>query len=88
MIQAEGETSLPEIHKLINSIWNTGELPNQWKECVILPIHKGDKTDCSKYQGIPLLSTLYWILCNILLSKLSPYVYEIIGCHQCRFQRN
>jgi hypothetical protein len=34
------------IHKLINSVWNKDELPNQWKESIIVPLHrKGDKTD-------------------------------------------
>jgi hypothetical protein len=28
------------------------------------------------------------MLSNILLSKLSPYVDEIIGYHQCGFRRN
>jgi hypothetical protein len=39
-------------------------------------------------RGISLLSTSYKILSNILLSKLSPYVDEIIGDHQCGFRRN
>jgi hypothetical protein len=34
------------IHKLANSIWNKEELPDQWKESIIVPIHTmGDKTD-------------------------------------------
>jgi hypothetical protein len=49
---------LSAIHKLTNSIWNKEELPEQWKESIIVPIHKkGDKTDCSNYRGISLLST-------------------------------
>jgi hypothetical protein len=48
------------IHKLINSIWNEEEFPDQWKESIILPVHKtGDKTDCNNYRGISLLSTSY-----------------------------
>jgi hypothetical protein len=38
LLQAGGETLLSEIHKLINSIWNKEELPDQWKEYIILPI--------------------------------------------------
>jgi hypothetical protein len=30
LIQAGGEMVLSTIHKLINSIWNKEELPNQW----------------------------------------------------------
>jgi hypothetical protein len=78
-----------EIHKLIISIWNKEELPEEWKESVIVPIYKkGDKRDCSKYQGISLLSTTYKILSNILLSRLTPYAEEVTGDHQCGFRRN
>jgi hypothetical protein len=53
----------------------------------VVAIHKkGDKTDCSNYCGISLLSTSYKILSNILLSRLNPYADEIIGDHQCGFQ--
>jgi hypothetical protein len=45
-IKARGETSCSEIHKLIRAIWNKEELPQQWKESIIVPIYKkGDKTD-------------------------------------------
>ena len=47
---------------------------------------KGDETDCSNYRGIELLSTMYKILSNILLSRLTAYAEEIIGDHQCGFQ--
>jgi hypothetical protein len=69
--------------------WNKEDLPVQWKESIIVPVHKkGDKTDCSNYRGISLLSTSYKILSNILLSRLSPYIDEIIGDHQCVFRRD
>jgi hypothetical protein len=48
LIQAGGEMLLSGIHKLINSIWNKEELPDQWKESVIVLINKkGDKTACN-----------------------------------------
>jgi hypothetical protein len=75
---------LSVIHKLVNSVWNKEQLLYQWKESIIVPVHKtGDKTDCNNYCGISLLSTSYKILLNILLSRLSPYIDEIIGDHQC-----
>jgi sorting nexin-29 len=55
----------------------------------IVPIHKkGDEIDCSNYRGISLLSISYKTLSNILLSRLSPYIDEIIGDHQYGFRRN
>jgi hypothetical protein len=65
LYQAEGEILVSVIHRLITSIWNKEELPDQWKESIIVPIHKtGDKTDCNNYRGISLLSTSYKILSN------------------------
>jgi hypothetical protein len=64
-------------------------LPEQWKESIIVPIYeKGDKTDCSNTRDISLLSTSYKIVSNILLSRLIPYIDEIIGDHQCGFRHN
>jgi hypothetical protein len=68
LIKVGGEILRSEIHKRICSIWNKEELPQQWKESIILPIHKKDgKTDYNNYRGICLfinclqiLSTFFW----------------------------
>jgi hypothetical protein len=89
LIQAGGEILLSAINKLINSVWNKEELPDQWKESIIVPVHKkGDKTDCNNYRGISLLTTSYKMLSNIPLSKLSPYTDALIGDHKFGFLRN
>ena len=38
LIKAEGRTICCEIHKLIISIWNKEELPEEWKESIIILI--------------------------------------------------
>jgi hypothetical protein len=38
LIQAGGEILLSAIHKLIISVWNKEELPEQWKESIIIPL--------------------------------------------------
>jgi hypothetical protein len=76
LIQVVGgvKTLHSEIHKLFKLIWNKEKLHHQWKESIILPVHKkGDKTDCSNYRVMSLLPTAYKILSNILLSRLIPY---------------
>jgi hypothetical protein len=46
LIQAGDNTLRYEIHKRVNSVWNKEELPQQWKEFIIVPIYQnGDKTD-------------------------------------------
>ena len=68
-IKAGSRTICYEIHKLIISIWNKEELPEEWKKSIVVPSYKrGDKTDFSNYRGISLLPTTYKILSNIPLS--------------------
>jgi hypothetical protein len=75
--------------RLICFVCSKDEFPQQWKESIIVPIHKkGDKCDCNNYQGISLLSTVYKILSNILLARLTPYVSEVIGDNQWGFHHN
>jgi len=74
-----GRTIRFEIHKFIISIWNKEELPEEWKESIILPIYKkGNKTDCSNHRGVSFLPVAYKILSNILLSRLTPCAEKII----------
>jgi hypothetical protein len=50
LIKAGGRTISSEIQKFINSIGNQEELPEEWKESIIVPIYKkGDEKDCSNY---------------------------------------
>ena len=88
MIKARGRTVCYEIHERIICIWNKEELPDEWKESIIVLIYKkGDKTDRNNYRSVSLLSTTYKVLSNILLSRLTPYAEGIIGYFQCEFQR-
>ena len=40
LIKAGSRTIWCEIHKLVISIWNKEELPDEWKESIIVPIYK------------------------------------------------
>ena len=54
-----GRTIRYQIHKLIVSSCNKENLPEEWKESSIVPIHKkGDKTDCNNYRVVSLLPTM------------------------------
>ena len=79
LMKAGSRTIHYEIHKHILSLCNMEELPEEWKESIIVPMYKkGHKTDCSNYRSTSLLPPKYKILSYILLSKLTPYAGGII----------
>ena len=89
LIKARGRTIRSVFHKLTISVGNKEELPEEWKESIIVPIYKkGDKTDCGNYRGTSLLPTTYKSLSNILLSRPTPYAMNIVGNHQYGFRLN
>jgi hypothetical protein len=55
-LQSVPQEKFSYIMKVQKSIWNKEELPDQWTESIIVPVHKkSDKTDCSNYRGLSLL---------------------------------
>jgi hypothetical protein len=43
MIQTGDRTLCSKIHEFIMSVWNNEELPQQWKECVTVPIYEKEQ---------------------------------------------
>jgi len=45
------------LHTLCNEVCREGKCPEDWGKAIVIPIHKKeDKTVCSNYRGISLLS--------------------------------
>jgi hypothetical protein len=83
LFDAGGRKNRFDIHKRITSIRNKEELPEEWKESIVVPIcKKDDKTDDSNNRGISLLSTTYK---NCIRHPATPYSEEIIRDNQCEF---
>jgi hypothetical protein len=64
-------------------------LPEEWKESTNAHVYKkSDKTVCSNYRGISLLSTKFKITSNMLLPRLTPCAENFIGDHKFGFRGN
>ena len=55
LIKEGGRTIRYQIHKIIVSIWNKEELPEEWKSRSLYLSIRGTKTDCNNYRGRSLL---------------------------------
>jgi hypothetical protein len=73
LIKARGRTFGCEIPKLINSIWNKEEFPEEWKKSIVLPIYKrSDKSDSSTYRDNTFVKYVQNIIQNSA-GKVTPY---------------
>ena len=86
-----GQTLHSMLHKLLVACWDTGKIPNDLRDAVIITLYKnkGDKSDCPNHRGITLLSIAGKILARILLNRLTPSIAEnFLPETQCGFRRN
>jgi len=66
--------------KPVRQIWEEERTPEEWKETIIVPIHKtGDRDRCENYRGIALGNAAYKILSNIIFGKMKPYTEKVMG---------
>jgi sorting nexin-29 len=88
LIKYEGRKLWNRIHQLIQIIWETEQMPQEWGTPTICPIHKqGEKLQCRNYRGISLLNVTYKTFTNLLTRYIEPYIDEILGDYQCGFRK-
>ena len=79
------------ITDLFNTIWKTGEIPQEFKHAIVTPIRKPDKkgSDPSSYRPISLTSVLGKILETIINRRLNKLLEKlgIIHKNQSGFRR-
>jgi len=77
------------MYKLILLIWNKEQLPVEWLQGIICPIHKkGDRAIYSNYRPITLLNMAYKIFTIILNNRLSKIVDSKLSEAQAGFRPN
>ena len=85
------EAMLNKLQDLFTNRWQKGTLPQDLRDAVIVSLYKnkGEKSDCSNYRGITLLSIACKILARVLLNRLIPTTaQENTPESQCGFRSN
>lgn len=75
---------------LMQKIWREGTIPQEWKESIVVPLHKrGDEEKVTNYRGISLLCMAYKVYADILRSRLEKEVVakELMPESQAGFRK-
>ena len=94
LITAQQDIEIMEVIKLLNIIYDTGEIPHNLTKSVFIAIPKNPgTTDCEQHRTISLMSQLAKVLLRVLLcrmrSKIRPEISEKqFGFVADRGQRN
>ena len=89
--QHGGEAVLDTLQDLFTDCWEKGILSQDLRDAVIVSLFKkkGEKSDCSNYRSITLLSIAGKILARVLLNRLIPTIaHENTPGSQCGFRSN
>ena len=74
-IKCSIDIMIPLYIKLFNKVLDTGEIPEDWLNGMIIPIYKnkGSKSDTNNYRGITLLSCVGKLFTSILNQRLTEF---------------
>jgi len=62
------------VWKLVQKVWREEEIPDEWAEGLVVPLHKGDDPQkVNNYRGITLLNTVGKVFCSILDYRLTKF---------------
>jgi len=87
LIKYGGNKPLNRMYELVRQSWEEERIPEEWKETMIVPIHKrGDRDRRENYRGIELGNAAYGNLSNIILGKIKSYIEKVMGDYQNGFR--
>ena len=75
--------------KIMNMIFEKGEVPNDFRKTLFKPLYKkGDtRVECRNYRGISLVSVGSKLLSNMILFRLRDAVDKVLREEQCGFRK-
>ena len=85
----EGDMLLEQLSPLLRSIWEAGQVLQDFKDASMVHIYqtKGDKTSCDNHRGISLLCIAGKFLARIILNRLITHIADsIVPESQCGFR--
>ena len=73
LLKDGGQPLTRRLTELLNLIWYSKQIPNEWKIAIVVPVFKkGDKAACANYRGISLLVIAFKVPEAVLKNRLEP----------------
>ena len=72
MLKYGGESVKEWMWKVCKKAFESGKVPNDWKNAVIVPLYKGkgSSDECKNYRGISLLSVAWKVYARVLIERV------------------
>ena len=88
-LKADVQTSTEMIHPLLMKIWESEQIPEEWKKGYLVKLpKKGDLSSCNNWRGIMLLSVPSKILTRIILERLKRALDKTLREEQAGFRQD
>ena len=88
MLKIETEFTPKLLQKIFHRIWESENLPEEWKTGLIVKLpKKGDLTDCGNWRGIMLLSVTSKVFSRIVLNRMNTEVDKLLRKQQAGFRK-
>ena len=89
LLKCGGETMSCELTCLVNIVWHSHKVPNEWKHSAIVKLpKKDDLRNCNNWRDITLLVITRKLVCQILLKRLQSVVDEKLRQEQAGFRHH
>ena len=86
---ADGEIA-EMFEPVFRRVWESGLIPQEWKDAIILPVYKGkgSRTSCNSYRPISLLSVPGKVFVIVLISRIKQLLLDKRRPNQSGFTPN
>src|SRR5206468_3366229 len=88
LLQYMGEEGLQAVTRLMNKIYKSGYIPQDFRKSIFVPIPKTTKAhECSDFRTITLIPHTSKILLNLIKRRITPIVERYLSDSQIEFRK-
>ena len=89
ILKADVSATTELLYGLLNKIWDTEEIPSEWKTGLLVKLpKKGNLSEYKNWREIMLLSIPSKVLCHIILYKIQGALDKQLGKEQAGFRKD